>query len=123
MVQRLFSPHYDEVNYPNGQDWIYSYALGNLLQSLILHGDYANYVLLIERYRNIANLPLVKSGERVGQRENAAGQPIFVFSFPVIGSLARLFDWTLNEEGNYELEVSPISQLGTFTATFLTMQK
>ena len=114
-----FPAHYDEVDYTvEAHSRTHGYAIADLLHSLILYGDYGNFMLLLNRFKAVANMPKAQMGEAVMQYEKAVGQYIFAWSTAIVGALARLFDWTKNADGNYIFNLSPAPEIGKFTATF-----
>jgi len=117
-LKDYFPPHFDEVNYSANQDWLYASALADFLHSLILYGDYGKALMLYSRFKHISNYPKLQTGERVKQYETSLTQTIFAWSHAVSGSLARLFDWTKDADGNYVFSISPAPEVGKFKAVF-----
>lgn len=117
-LKDYFPAHYDYVNYSEGQNWLYIYALADLLHSLILYGDYENFMTLLSRYKYVANYPKLGHGERTAQYETSSSQVIFAWSHAVVGALGCLFDWTKDADGNYVFSLSPAPQAGKFKAEF-----
>ena len=106
--------HYDETE----DQWIYAFALADLLSACILYGDYKDFWTLYNRFAYWANRPYLQTAERCYTYESAVSQWFFSWSTCITGSLARLFDWKLDENGNYIFTLSPVSYVGRFKVKF-----
>ena len=106
--------HFDDTK----EQWIYGYALADLLSACILYGDYKDFWTLYNRFAYDASRPYLQIGERHSTYEHAQGQTFFAWSTAITGSLARIFDWKIDENGNYIFTLSPVSYAGRFKVKF-----
>ena len=106
--------HYDETE----DQWIYGYALADLLSACILYGDYKDFWTLYNRFAYVANRPYLQTGERCYTYEKPMSSVFFSWSPAITGSIAYIFDWKKDEDGNYIFTLSPVSYVGRFKVKF-----